>query len=203
MFGPLVSQFLRQDSPLIEGGKRIERTLDTKAKAPAALLFNDPTTFIRSAIDELMFRIAVQTAFNNTFGGIIELIRSNQNTTREADGALGYTTFNGTRFPSSRIVYMEVVRSVESYKTSFAFLGGAIAVVLLAVILVVPLFYGFWILGRPTTLSPLETATAMGAPLLVSIASSNSTAREIIRMAGKQRVQYSERSTLKISKTRK
>lgn len=183
MTGPLVSQFLRQGSPLIEEAKQ-----ELASSLFPALLFNDPTSFVRSAIDELMFRIAVQTAFDNTFGGPIKMIKTSGTT----EFGTSIKIFKGFRRPKSRIADMEVVRSIEFYKTSFAFLGGAIAVMLLAAILIVPLFHEFWLLGRPVSLSPLEIATAMGAPLLASVASSNDTAREIMKAAGKQRVRYGE-----------
>jgi hypothetical protein len=196
MSGPLVSQFLHKDSPSLKQGS---------TKIPS-LLFKDPTSFVLSVIDELMFRIAVQTAFDNTFSVAFDLSLLSSRTFRSTTlSTANYTTvnnstgyslilFNSTRFPASRIIDMDVVQSVQVYRVSYPFLGGAIAVILLAVFLVVPLFYGFWRLGRRTTLSPLEVATALRAPLLASVvSSSNGTASEIMTMAGMQRVQYGER----------
>jgi len=193
--GPLVSQFLRKDSPSLNQGS---------LRMPS-LLFNDPTSFLLLVVDELMFRIAVQTAFNNTFGVDLkiaelssyesvfsDLSTENLTSTKNSTG-YSFSMLNNTRFPASRIVDMDVVQSVQVYKASYPFLGGAIAVILLAVFLVVPLFYGFWRLGRRTGLSPLETATALGAPLLATVvSSSNGTASEIMRTAGMQRVRYGE-----------
>jgi hypothetical protein len=175
------------------------------------LFFDDPTSIVVSAIDEIMFRIAVQTAFDNALGGRYELVLmssynitvdpgeiyndtySRPSSTRET---ISSTPFNETQFPRSRLVNMDVVQSVQVYKTSYAFLGGAVAVMLLAVVVVMPLFHGFWRLGRQPSLSPLETATALGAPLLVAtVSSSNATASEIMKTAGGQHVQYGECKT--------
>ena len=202
--GALVSQFLRKDSPAFN-----EREL-----AFPIIFFNDPSTFVRSAIDELMFRIAVQSAFDNTFGVPFRLKRMStyekeSKTITEGPSAgnssseiLDENYFNGTRFPSWRMVNMDVVQSVQVYKAAYPFLGGAIAIIFLAVTLVIPLFHGFWHLGRRTSLSPLETATALGAPLLATtVSSSNGTASEIMKTAGKQRVQYGELDASPLSDT--
>ncbi|KAF1962682.1 hypothetical protein CC80DRAFT_588213 [Byssothecium circinans] len=201
MSGPLVSQFLLRDSPPLK-----QRNL-----ALPILLFNDPTSFLVSAIDELMFCIAVQTAFNNTFGFAFDLVlmstykSKTRNSTTLPDGSvtaevtttdITLSVFNGTRFPSWRTVDMDVVQSVQVYKVSYPFLGGAIAVIFLAVVLVVPLFHGFWRLGRQTSIGPLEMATALGAPLLTTtVSSTNGTASEIMKSAGTQRVRYGECNT--------
>jgi hypothetical protein len=203
MSGPLAFQFLRKESPVFE-----QRGL----KIPI-LLFNDPTTFVLSAIDELMFRIAVQTAYNNTFGVAFDLVKMStyesivRNITQgDTTSTMSSTTismgrFNGTRFPSWRIVDMDVVHSVPVYKASYPFLGGAISAVLLAIILVIPLFHGFWRLGRQTSIGPLETAAALGAPLLANVPSSNDTAREIMKTAGMQRVRYGEMNASRLCDT--
>jgi hypothetical protein len=192
--GSLVSQFMRKESP----------SLQQSGLSVPILLFDDPSSFMLSVIDELMLRIAVQTAFDNTFGGAFNLAEMStwrSETYNTSDGLtsgsttvenVGYEVFNGTRFPSRRIVNMDMVQSVQVYKASYPFLGGAIAMILLAAILVVPLFHGFWRLGRQTSMGPFETATAMGAPLLADIVSSNSTASEIMKFAGMQRVRYGE-----------
>jgi hypothetical protein len=198
MSGSLASQFIQKDSPAFKHGLSIP-----------ILLFDDPTSFVLSAIDELMFRIAVQTAFDNTIGVVFDLAELSsygltvedtpqgpENTT-----SISIAQFNGTRFPSWRIVDMDVVHSVHVYKASYPFLGGAIAAILLAVVLVIPLFHGFWRLGRQTSIGPLETATALGAPLLANVSSSNATAREIMKTAGMQRIRYGEMKASRLCDT--
>lgn len=193
--GPLSFQFLLKSSPaLTQADLRIP-----------ILFFSDPTSFLLSTIDDLLFRIAVQTAFNNTFSTAFNLVKmstyemTSRNMTNEFQ--TGYTNstmlleepFGYSRFPASRMVDMDVTHSVQVYKASYPFLGGAIAIIFLAVVLVVPLFHGFWRLGRQTSIGPLETAAALGAPILMGNgASSNGTARDIMKTVGMQRVRYGE-----------
>jgi hypothetical protein len=66
--------------------------------------------------------------------------------------------------------------------SNHAFLAGGVAVMLVVVIGVMPLFYGFWDLGRDVTLSPIETAKAFGAPVLdMEGVQSNATATAIAK----------------------
>ena len=52
-----------------------------------------------------------------------------------------------------------------------------------------PRYRGWWEIGRPTTLSPLETAKAFGAPLLAEC-NSNDKVRDLIKNVGDRNVQY-------------
>lgn len=54
---------------------------------------------------------------------------------------------------------------VEEYRTSFEYVGGALAATFITVIFVLPVYWGFWQLGRKVTLSPLEITNAFGAPI--------------------------------------
>jgi hypothetical protein len=80
--------------------------------------------------------------------------------------------------------YSEVV-----YQSNFGFLGGALAVILLATCAILALFKGWWHIGRNMTLSPFELAGAFDAPLLAH-ADGNATANELIRVFGPEHVQY-------------
>jgi hypothetical protein len=55
--------------------------------------------------------------------------------------------------------------------------------------MVLPLYVGWWQLGRRVSLNPLETAAAMGAPLLADI-NSNAGRSRIVEAVGKRRVRY-------------
>jgi hypothetical protein len=55
---------------------------------------------------------------------------------------------------------------VNYYQSSFLFLGIAIAIVWLNVFVIVPLFWGWWELGRKVSLNPVEVAEAFNAPIL-------------------------------------
>ncbi|KAF2452190.1 hypothetical protein P171DRAFT_426568 [Karstenula rhodostoma CBS 690.94] len=57
-------------------------------------------------------------------------------------------------------------RTLPVYHTSPLLVALGIAVSLLGVAAVIPLYYGFWELGRKVSLNPLEIARAFGAPLM-------------------------------------
>lgn len=54
---------------------------------------------------------------------------------------------------------------------------------------IIPLYYGFWSLGRPVSLNPLEIARAFGAPLLDGV-DGNSRADDIEMQKGSLGVKY-------------
>ena len=83
---------------------------------------------------------------------------------------------------------------VEEYKTNFTYVCGALAATLITVLLVLPVYWGFWQLGRKVTLGPLEISQAFGAPI---IAPDNTKAyhgdfEQVLMDVGERRVQYGQ-----------
>jgi hypothetical protein len=88
------------------------------------------------------------------------------------------------------------------YRTDWRFVGAAAAVGLLCGVLggVLPLFWGWWQLGRAVSLNPLDVARAFGAPLLLApaaavhgdaaVPSSYASCAEWVRACGATRVRY-------------
>ncbi|KAK4953821.1 hypothetical protein LTR10_008425 [Elasticomyces elasticus] len=52
------------------------------------------------------------------------------------------------------------------YQSSFLFLGIAVALVWLNILVILPLFWGWWSIGRKISLNPIEVAEAFNAPTL-------------------------------------
>ena len=77
------------------------------------------------------------------------------------------------------------------YKSNYALMGVAVAINFLGLLSILPVYYGWWELGRNTSLSPLETAKAFGAPLLRDV-DGNATATQILKKVGDRRVKYGE-----------
>ncbi len=75
------------------------------------------------------------------------------NTTRKAQG-LASQQFETT-----------VTGIVQEYQTSFIYMAGGVVATLFTVICVLPVYWGFWELGRKVTLGPLEITNAFGAPI--------------------------------------
>jgi hypothetical protein len=55
---------------------------------------------------------------------------------------------------------------VEEYLTNFSYVGGALAATFITVMIVLPVYWGFWQLGRKVTLGPLDISQAFGAPII-------------------------------------
>ncbi|KAH8723812.1 hypothetical protein GQ44DRAFT_709652 [Phaeosphaeriaceae sp. PMI808] len=83
---------------------------------------------------------------------------------------------------------------VEQYKTSFAYVGGALAATFLTVLFVLPVYWGFWELGRKVTLAPLEISHAFNAPIIAPDKTKNHHGDfdEVLNEVGKRRVQYGQ-----------
>ena len=80
--------------------------------------------------------------------------------------------------------------SIESvYASHYLYLGLALGISLLAFVFLIPLFAGYWRLGRTVSFSPLEVAKAFQAPLLSGQAS-NATADRLLLGVKGTRVQY-------------
>jgi hypothetical protein len=83
---------------------------------------------------------------------------------------------------------------VEQYKTSFAYVGGALAATFVTVFLVLPVYWGFWQLGRKVTLGPLEISHAFNAQIIAPDKTKNHHGDfdEVLNEVGKRRVQYGQ-----------
>jgi Protein of unknown function (DUF3176) len=60
---------------------------------------------------------------------------------------------------------IQIVDTVR-FKSEYAFIGAALALMFICILAVIPTFYGYWELGRKVTLGPMEIASAFRAPVL-------------------------------------
>jgi hypothetical protein len=57
---------------------------------------------------------------------------------------------------------------VANYKIIYGYWAGSLAVTTTVILMIIPTFWGFWLLSGKFTLSPVDTATALEAPLVRS-----------------------------------
>ncbi|KAG9253679.1 uncharacterized protein F5Z01DRAFT_623812 [Emericellopsis atlantica] len=81
------------------------------------------------------------------------------------------------------------LRTTTKYALHVEWMAGALAILVLGELAVFFLYSGFWLLGRPVSMSPLETATAFQAPLTAH-ADSNADGNELAKRLGDQSVRY-------------
>ncbi|KAF2626069.1 hypothetical protein BU25DRAFT_449747 [Macroventuria anomochaeta] len=95
---------------------------------------------------------------------------------------------------SSQTALTSVTGIVEEYKTDFNYVGGALAASFVTMLLVLPVYWGFWQLGRKVTLGPLEIANAFNAPVIRPdyVKAQHGDFEEVLQEVGKRRVRYGQ-----------
>jgi hypothetical protein len=122
----------------------------------------------------------------NTLGFVAGLYWKGQPTTlvgaRPAAGMANQTTETS------------VTGIVEEYTTNYGYMAGAIVATFVTVFLVLPVYWGFWQLGRKVTLGPLEIANAFNAPVIAPTKTKghHGDFDEVLQEVGKRRVQYGQ-----------
>ncbi|KAL1624756.1 hypothetical protein SLS56_007641 [Neofusicoccum ribis] len=160
--GSLSRDFLRADSPGLTG-----------KDGYFGLTWDDPTAYVTSVLDEIMFRTAVDAARADAFEHVYQ----------------GNEDYNFSYFPQPQRLEVVETRTSQVFRSNYNFLAAALAVMALATLVVVPTFYDYWMLGRDTSLNPVEIAKAFGAPILHD-ARSSASAEELLKEVGVVNVRY-------------
>lgn len=80
---------------------------------------------------------------------------------------------------------------VNVFHSEYYYLLGSSLLGALFVLLVAPMFWGWWEIGRKVTLNPIEIAKAFDAPFFQGLGS-NSTETELVRNTGSRLLRYGE-----------
>jgi hypothetical protein len=131
----------------------------------------DPLPWIVSQINSIMLRSSIAAAVN-----------------QDNDSLTYLQVRNGS--------IQDNISSVESvdtliYESHYEYMIGALATMLFCIICVLPSYWGFWQLGRKTTLSPVEIASALGAPVLQD-PRGRTGVDDLLREVGGRQVRYGE-----------
>ena len=130
--------------------------------------FSDPTADILARFNNIMFR-----------GGLMAASSGADNLTKLIDPGLSV----------NQTVAANQTLTSNVFHSDLSWFAGAAVIELLAIIAVIPIFYGYWRLGIKVTLSPLEIAKAFGAPLLNPVNSATGSHGIVTRM-GSTKVRY-------------
>lgn len=123
--------------------------------------YRNSTLYVMEGLFDIMWRSALRVPYTNA-------------TTPTTDLQTFTAHFTGTEL---------------RYKSNFRFLAAAIIIMLLGLFAIFVLLWGWWELGRPVTLSPLETAKAFGAPILLG-AGHRKEVHGILEEMGDERVAH-------------
>jgi hypothetical protein len=134
------------------------------ASQNCAIRFKSPTDYVFTSFFDFLLRSAIDVAQDASAQG------------RDLDP---YTANFTAHFAGSEL----------HYHSDFRYLAGAIVIMFLGLLAVVFLLWGWWELGRSVTLSPLETAKAFGAPILLG-AGPEKEANGIMKEVGHERVAH-------------
>ena len=150
-----------------------------RALASAAMTWTDPMPDILTMAHELSFRFALSSTTANV---ITQGININ-------DASWIWNSGFPRTFPLNQTVQASQVKPTNIYVSHQNYLAGALGVILLSCISILPVYYGWWRLGRSFSQSPVEIAKAFNAPLLAD-ANSNDTAATMVRILGEREVRY-------------
>jgi hypothetical protein len=122
--------------------------------------WTDPTDYMLNQLRQIAFRMSIQAAKDDA----------------KASNATQTVSYTGT---STKTIFT----------TNLPLVAVAASLNLLAVVAILPTYYGWWALKRKSSMSPLETARAFAAPLLRD-AGANGGWREILEKVGERSVKY-------------
>jgi hypothetical protein len=122
--------------------------------------WTDPTDYMLNQLRQIAFRTSLQAAKDDA----------------KASNATQTVSYTGT---STKTIFT----------TNFSLVAVAASLNILAVVAILPTYYGWWTLKRKSSMSPLETARAFAAPLLRD-AGANGGWREILEKVGERSVKY-------------
>ena len=128
-----------------------------------------PTQDAYDMLRELSFRAAIATTLQSPSSALYQI---DESSSRQEMTAFQSTIYQPNLTHTNRSIEqtVPVIRSssMTVYHSHYGFLAGGISVIFLAAFAIIPIFLGWWHLGRPVSMSPLEIARAFEAPLLVS-----------------------------------
>lgn len=135
----------------------------------SSLTWSDPTDDILNAFRELSFRASLHAATDTSLDP----------TEIGSDQGMG---------PNQTLAYTGYTIKAL-YLMDWRYMVGGLVVSLLAALSVLPLFYGFWDLGREVSMNPFEIAMAFDAPLLAD-AGPHCGAGDIVKQIGDKHITY-------------
>ncbi|RYP51331.1 hypothetical protein DL768_003335 [Monosporascus sp. mg162] len=108
--------------------------------------------------------------------------------------AIQELTFRAAVFHSNATTPMQRIEGEETtritvYTANYNYLAGVLVLMIVATLAMLPLFHGWWHLGRDVTLSPVEIAAAFRAPHTEG-GDPNADVYTLLRQIGKRKARY-------------
>ncbi|ETI22064.1 hypothetical protein G647_06135 [Cladophialophora carrionii CBS 160.54] len=162
---------------------------------PGAMIdvaFRDPTKDVLEGMRELTFRMALSAARDPGSGRWLGKHKPPGTDTNTSSPNYGdYNASVASALPFNISSPTVETRNLTVYRTDWVYGSLGIAWTFGMLVLIAPTFYGFWLLERRVSLSPLETAKAFRSPLLDDV-DPRADLNMIRAQAGDIRVRYEE-----------
>jgi hypothetical protein len=153
--GSLASQYLND-----YGAGRLSYFVTQDA---CAMNWRDSTIDVVNALNEIMFRTAL-VALNVSKYAFMNL--SDPAKTSYHESWPVNISAGDTGMPEPQVLGMQQTSNITVFKSNYAYLAAALAVMMTGFLVVIPTLHGYWEMGRQTSLNPLEIAKAFNADLL-------------------------------------
>ncbi|KAK5720392.1 hypothetical protein LTR17_015029 [Elasticomyces elasticus] len=135
-------------------------------KTAYGMFFVDPTSDIVSSLNELLFR-----------GGVA------------ATGWANVTDLMDEGLSVDQVIHGNQTTTQNVYRSDLRWFAGAAMLEVMAVMFVLPLFFGWWTLGNAPLLSPMELGLAFDAPCLKEVNSATGSSG-VVQKVGDVRLKY-------------
>ncbi|KAK5695177.1 hypothetical protein LTR97_008683 [Elasticomyces elasticus] len=135
-------------------------------KTGQGLAFVDPTSDIINSLNELLFR-----------GGVV------------ASGWANITDLTDEGLSVEQVLHGNQTTTQNVYRSDLRWFAGAAVLEILAVMFVLPLFFGWWTLGNAPLLSPMELGLAFDAPCLKEVNSATGSSG-VVQKVGDVHLKY-------------
>lgn len=155
----------------------------------------DPTGDIISMAHELTLRAAIATSNTLVVISSDPASRTKPWSLTRCQVEIGWPNLTHVNRTISQEAEVRMAFEENVYQTKPDWLAGAFTLMALACLSIAPTYWGWWRLGRPVSMSPLEIAKAFDAPLMQH-ADPNGTADDHLKIVGGMRVRYGSYATV-------
>jgi len=158
--------------------------------------WSDPTDDIISMAHELTLRIAIATT--NTLvvtGSTNWWVGPASTLLTQGQSEIGYPDLALVNRTTSQDAEVNMTFDEAVYEIQPQWLAWAFALISLATLAVLSTYWGWWHLGRPVSMSPLEIAKAFDAPLMRH-ADPNGSVEDHLKISGDTLVRYGFHATI-------
>jgi hypothetical protein len=196
MNGSFVSQFSSIDTQDAASNMYLKAPSNGVQGENYDITWSDPTDDLISAAHELTLRTAIATT--NTLVVVSSELGDSEVTPdslTQGQPEIGWPNMTLANRTTDQEVTVMMTFEETVYKTQPQWLAGAFAVIVMACLSILPTYWGWWRLGRPVSMSPLEIAKAFDAPLMQR-ADPNGLAADHLRTVGDIRVRYGYHATV-------